>query len=108
MYNLLIDIFLSSTTIFKTSFIVFDFKNNHHFLYIILTGILTSIYTLNLYNFIIVVFLYYMNKKLIKLIRFKEILYIVSYIILFNKNITITSFITLILLILFNKFVSYD
>ena len=108
MINLFFDILISSISSFKTSFIVFDMVNKHSFIYILIVSLLVSLFTLNIYNFFIILCLYYLNRYLIKYIKLKELLYIFSYIILFNKNITISSFILLMISIIIIKFNPYN
>lgn len=108
MVNLLLDIFISSVSTYQTSFIVFDFVKKHHFIYILIISLLISYYTLNIYNFFIINILYYLNRYLKKYIKIKEILYFLSYLILFNINISFSSTIVFIISVLINYFNPYN
>ena len=108
MFNLLVDIIITSISSYHTSFIIFDFIHKHHFIYIILIGTIISFYTLNIYNFFIVIFIYYLINYLKKIIKRKIILYIVSYLLLFNIHISINSTITFIIIVLINYFNPYN
>lgn len=108
MINLLLDIIISSISSYKTSFIIFDFKIKHHIIYILLISLIISYYTLSIYNFFLVILLYYLNSFLYKYIKIDFILYLISYIILFNINISITSTIIFIISVLINYFNPYN
>ena len=93
MIYLLLDVLITSLTSFQTSFIIFDFKNKHNILYIIIVSLLVGILTFNIINIFIIFILYYLKKY----IRNKYLLYIISFIMLFNIHINIVNLITFII-----------
>jgi hypothetical protein len=107
MLNLFVDIIVSSLTGCSSPFIVYDFTNHHHFIYIIVVSLITAIYTLNALNFIIVLFLYYFNQYLKKYLHNAFILNVISYLVMFNINMNVVSliyFIISVLIIYFNPY----
>src|SRR5574344_449617 len=101
MLNLLLDIFISSTTMFSTSFIVFDFINKHSFAYIATTAILVALFTLNIYYFLIIIFNYYFLNYAYKYFKHKNLLFFLGYLSLINIKINLVSFITFLIILCF-------
>ena len=103
MLNLLLDVMISSITIFPTSFLVFDFIKKHSFVYILITSILGAIFTLNIYYFFIIFLSFYIFNYLFNHYKNKNLFYFLGYLLLFNFNINFISFLLFIIILLINN-----
>ena len=108
MIYLLLDLVISSITRFNTSFIIFDIYKKHSFIYIIIISLLISLFTQNIIYILLIIGIYYLNNYLKIFISNKYIIYFISYICLYNINISINSLIIFIISVLFIYFNPYN
>ena len=108
MIYLLFDTIITSLSHFQTSFIIFDTYKKHSFIYILLISIIISLLTQNIFNILLIIFIYYLNIYLKKHISNKYILYFISYILLFNIHISLTNLIIFLFSVLILYFNPYN